>query len=261
MTSTESLKFRIDSQVATVIMNRNHRRNALDRIQVTELIRCFDDAHSTGSVRAMILTGEGQAFCSGTDLHELKESMDSPDAIERWYRDTQSLLELVETMLRFPKPIICAVNGPVAGMGMALMLAADFAIASDSATFCLPESRRGLSTGLATPLLHFRVGSSAAAHLTLTGESISAQRGQTLGLCHEVVPNDFVWVRSFELAQQAALGARESHQMTKQMLNETIGETLLTQLSISAANMAAARTTGAAKEGVSAFLEKREPKW
>ena len=82
-----------------------------------------------------------------------------------------------------------------------------------------------------------------------------------LGLFHELVPNDFVWAKAFEWAQSATEGARESHQMAKQMLNETIGESLITQLSIGAANMAAARTTEAAQEGIAAFLEKRKPKW
>ena len=82
-----------------------------------------------------------------------------------------------------------------------------------------------------------------------------------MNLFHETVPSDFVWARCQELAAACAKGARESHQLTKQMINETIGETMLRQLSIGAANTAAARTTGAAREGIAAFLEKREPDW
>ena len=144
---------------------------------------------------------------------------------------------------------------------MAVMLAADFVIASDHASIQMPESQRGLSPGLSTPLLNFRIGSSAAARLLLTGAKVSAEEAKNLGLFHELVTPEQVWARCFEMANQCAAGARESHQLTKQMINETLGEDLLTQLRVGAAHMATARTTDAAREGVSAFLEKREPQW
>lgn len=257
----DELSFRIDAPVATIIMDRPSRRNALSRKQVGSLIQTFNDLHTEGSVRAVVLTGGGETFCSGTDLAEMQESFDTPDSFKQWHEDSQAFLELIEIMLRFPKPILGAVNGPVVGSGLALMLATDFVVASQSATVILPEAKRGLSAGMTPPLLSFRVGTSVAAQLLMTGAAINAERAERLGLFHEVVPADFVWAKSFELANDCARGARESHQMAKQMLNETIGETLWTQLSIGAANMAAARTTEAAKEGIAAFLEKREPKW
>ncbi|MEL7498022.1 MAG: enoyl-CoA hydratase/isomerase family protein [Planctomycetota bacterium] len=259
--SRNHLQIRIDAPVATVILDRPERRNALSRTLVQSLIECLDDLHHEGQVRSVILTGAGDAFCSGTDLYEMKESIESPQAFKIWHEETQAFLSLIEAMLRFPKPIIGAINGPVAGSGVAVMLATDFVVASDKATLLLPESRRGLSAGLTTPLLSFRVGTSVAAQLLMTGTAVNAQRSASIGLFHEVVPEDFVWAKSFEMANQCAAGARESHQMAKQLLNETIGETLMMQLNIGAANMAAARTTEAAKEGVNAFLEKREPKW
>ena len=125
----------------------------------------------------------------------------------------------------------------------------------------MPEALRGLSAGVTTPLLNFRLGASVASSLLYSAAAVEANEALTFGLFHEVVETELVWARSFEMAKECAAGARESHQLTKQMLNETIGETLMTQLSIGAANMAAARTTDAAKEGVAAFLEKREPNW
>ena len=164
-------------------------------------------------------------------------------------------------MLRFPKPIICAVNGPVVGSGLALMLASDVVVASDKATISIPESLRGLSPGLSVPLLSFRLGTGLASKLLFGGETVDASASKQMGLFHEVVSEDFVWAKSQEIVTRVAMTARESHQMTKQFLTETIGEELLTQLNIAAANVAAARTTPAAKEGIAAFLEKREPDW
>ncbi len=125
----------------------------------------------------------------------------------------------------------------------------------------MPEPKRGLSAGITTPLLSFRIGTGLAARVLFAGQPIDAAEALNLGLFHEVVSDELIWARSYELAKTFAEGARESHQLTKRMLNETIGETLFTQLSIGAANMAAARTTDAAIEGINAFLEKRDPNW
>jgi enoyl-CoA hydratase/carnithine racemase len=164
-------------------------------------------------------------------------------------------------MLRYPKPIIAAVNGWNVGSGLALMLASDIVIAGESSKLLMPEALRGLNAGMTTPLLSFRVGSGPAAKILFCGKPVLAEESIRLGLFHEMVDDDLIWARAHELATQCAAGARESHQMTRQMLNETIGESLFTQLSIGAANMAAARTTPAATEGINAFLEKREPDW
>ena len=114
---------------------------------------------------------------------------------------------------------------------------------------------------MSTPLLTFRVGAGVASKILFCGQPVLADEATRLGLFHETVSDDLIWARSHELATRCAAGARESYQMTRQMLNETIGESLFTQLSIGAANMAAARTTPAAIEGIKAFLEKRTPDW
>ncbi len=225
------------------------------------LEQAFQDFYQERSVRGVILTGVGDIFCSGTDLFQLQQTSEEPDAMQIWYEDVNAFRSLVEMMLRFPKPIICAANGPVVGTGLTLMLASDVVVASDKATISIPESLRGLSPGLSVPLLSFRLGTGVASKMLFSGECTGAAEAKEMGLFHEVVSEEFVWAKSQEIVTRVALTARESHQMTKQYLTETIGEQLLTQLNIAAANMAAARTTPAAKEGVAAFLEKREPDW
>ena len=258
MTLVETRK---DAPSGTIILNRPDKRNAVNGQIVTELIEAFDDFMQERSVRAVVLTGAGGVFCSGSDLAEIQIASENPDHFAIWHKESQQLKMLIETMLRFPKPIIAAINGPVMGLGTALMLAADVVVAAQSASVAFPEARRGLSTGFTSPLLSFRLGTGAAASLLLTGKTLDADQSHSRNLFHEVVPDDFVWARANEVAVDCAAGARESHQMTKQLINETIGEAMLTQLSTGAANTAAARTTDAAKEGVAAFLEKREPVW
>jgi enoyl-CoA hydratase/carnithine racemase len=245
----------------TVILDWPERRNPLSRDVVSKLLEAFSDFHQERSVRAVILTGAGNTFCSGTDLRELQETADEELAPQMWQDDVEQLLELIEVMLRFPKPLIAAVNGWVVGNGVALMLATDLVIAGRGARLALPEARRGLVAGLTMPLLAFRVGAGLAARLTLGTEELDAATCLQWGLFHELVDDQLVWARAHERASELAAGAGPAHQLAKQLLNETIGESLFAQLSIGAANMAAARTTDAAKEGVRAFLEKRSPKF
>jgi len=258
---SDNVQIRKDGPSGTIVINRPDRRNALSREIVEMLIQALDDFHNEKSVRAVILTGTGDTFCSGTDLHQLRETSEGKNSLELWQKDALSMLELIEKMLRFPKPIIASVNGWVVGSGLALVLASDVVVAGDEAKLIMPEAQLGLNAGITTPLLNFRAGSGNATRILYAGTTVDAKEACHLGLFHEVVENELAWARCFEIAQQCASGARESHQMTKQLINETIGENLFTQLSIGAANMAAARTTEAAKEGVNAFLEKRDPNW
>ena len=258
---SDNVQVRVDEPSGTITINRPDRCNALSREMVEMLTEALGDLHQEKKVRAVILTGTGSVFCAGTDLHQLRETAEARNAMQRWHEDVVQFQRLIESMLRFPKPIIAAVNGWAIGTGLTLMLAADLVVGGRQTKLQVAEPHRGLSTGLTTPLLNFRIGSGLASRVLYSGQSITADQGLALGLIHEVVADDLMWARSFELAQACAQGARESHQMTKQLLSETIGESLFTQLSIAAANMAAARTTDAATEGVHAFLEKREPNW
>ena len=258
---SDNVQVRKDPPSGTVILNRPDKHNAISREMVDMLQQAFEDLHQERTVRAVILTGTGTTFCSGTDLVQLRETMDSTDAIKVWHDDAMAMRRLIETMLRYPKPIIAAINGPVVGIGLALMLACDLVIADRDASLVLPEAKRGLVPGLTTPLLAFRVGTAHSSRMLFTGENVSSDTAISTGLFHEAVTSDLVWARSQQAAQNLAVGARESWQLTKKMLNETVGEMLFVQLSIAAANMASARTTDAAKEGVQAFLEKRDPDW
>lgn len=258
---SDNVQVRVDPPSGTITLNRPDCRNALSREMVELLIEAFGDLHQQKNARAVILTGTGTAFCSGTDLQQLTETAAAKNSLEQWYADVNQLRELIELMLRFPKPIIAAVNGWAIGSGLALILACDVVVAGTSSQLCLPEAKRGLSAGLTMPLLNFRIGAGLAGSVMFRGQPIHSETALKMGLVHEVVADDLIWARSFELAKECAAGARESHLMTKKLLNETVGENLLTQLSIGAAQMAAARTTDAAKEGIAAFLEKRPPNW
>jgi methylglutaconyl-CoA hydratase len=245
----------------TIILNRPDKRNALSRQMIADLVQAFDDLHGERRVRAVILTGSGPAFCAGMDLGEMQETAKQPDALSQWHEDAVIYRELIDKMLFFPKPIIAAVNGPAVAGGAGLVLASDIVIGTPEAKFGFPEPRRGIVAGMVSPLLAFRIGASHAANLLLTARTIEAIEAQRIGLYHEVVAGDLIWARGNEIAGETAKSAPEALLLTKKLLNETIGEHLGVQLSAGAAASATSRTTDAAREGLAAFLEKREPKW
>ncbi|GAA4424627.1 enoyl-CoA hydratase/isomerase family protein [Bremerella cremea] len=256
-----TIQVKVHQAVGTISIHRDEKRNALTRTMIFDLIQAFRDLHGEKKVRAVILTGGGSAFCSGLCLDEMHQIIQEDDNLERWHQDTSTLAELLQLMLHFPKPIIAAVNGPAIGFGAGLVLASDLAIAGPEATLGFPEPKRGIISGLCAPLLFFRVGGRHAARLLLTGETISAQRAAEIGAYDEIVPAKNLWAYGAELTKQIAQSAPQAIQQTKRHLNDTVGEQLEMLISLGAAASATSRTTEAAKEGLQAYIEKREPEW
>ena len=254
---------KVHGAVATILMDRAQVRNALSPQLIEDLSTAFSDVHQEKRVGAVVLTGSGDNFCSGIDLHVLSEITEMPDhaAFPEWLSAWRHLTELYEQMLRFPKPIVAAVDGAALGAGFGLALAADLIVATDRASFGAVAIRRGLVGGATAALLSFRVGGATAARMVLTGHPINAAEANRLGLCDAPVSTDQIWVAASQLAAQCAEAPREAVQATKRLLNEGIGEMLMTQLSSGAADSATACTTESAVEGIRSFIENREPTW
>ena len=255
------VKVHVHEHTGTLVLNRPEKRNALSRKLIADIDEALHDLHGQRAVRAVIIAASGPAFCAGMDLAEMQATSEEPDALARWHDDAQIYRDLLETMLRYPKPLIAAVHGPALAGGLGLVLACDVVLGAPEATFGLPEPKRGLVAAVVAPLLAFRIGGGRAAYLLLTADVIGAQEAHRIGLVHELVSANQLWPRGGQLCGEFAMSAPEALLMTKRMLNESIGETVTTQLAAGAALSATARTTEAAKEGLAAFLEKREPRW
>jgi methylglutaconyl-CoA hydratase len=255
------VKLHVHEHTGTIILNRPKKRNALSRALLAELVQALGDLHQKRSVRAVVLAASGPAFCAGMDLAEMQSTSKAAGALAQWHTDSTAYRDLIEMMLRFPKPLIAAVSGPAMAGGAGLVLACDIVLATDAASFGLPEPRRGLVAGMVMPLLTFRIGAGRAAYLLLAAQTIPATEAHRMGLYHEIVHADHLWPRANEIAAECAACAPEALLLTKRMLNETLGEHLTTMLTAGAAVSATARTTEAAAEGLAAFLEKREPRW
>lgn len=263
-----TVRIRRDLPSASIIISREERRNALSKGMILQVREALEDFQQEKKVRAIILTGAGNFFSSGTDLQELASELkqDSngmvvPEVMQQWHEDIQAMNDLLETMLRLPKPIIAAVNGPALGFAAAMVLAADLVVGTESATLAWPETRWGLAPGLSAPLLSRRIGARRASQLLLTGSPVAANQGLAYGLFDQIVEDPLLWAHCQEQAKQAAALSPIATSITKRLLVETISESLFSELSVGAANTAASRTTMDAIEGIHAFSAKRSPNW
>ena len=243
----------------TIVINNPTVANAIPAFGYIQLRQALDDLHQEKNVRAIIMTGAGRFFSAGTDLKQLHSELQR-DALAS-HQDISLLNELILAMLRFPKPIIAGLNGPAIGSAAALALAADFIITSDQASLQIPEVQRGLAGGGAITMLNFRCGAAATSRFAMTGQPISVETATELGLIHDTVEADLVWARAHQLAVELSSTSSQSIQMTKRLLNESLADQLETQLQVSGAMTAAARSTSHARIGIEGFLNKQSPEW
>lgn len=255
------MQVKVNEAVGTIVLDRPNQCNALSREMVEQLTQAFADLHQEKRVRGIILTGAGVHFCAGMDLKQWQQTVASDQALRKWHDDCQALQSLIECMLQLPKPIVAAVDGAAIGSGLALVLASDLVVASHRATFKVPATRLGLVSGLVAPLATFRCGASLASQLLIGCSELSASEAKSLGFVHHCVEPEQIWIRSKTWIDTISQGAAESIQLTKRLINEMVGESVLSQLSSGAAAMATALTTESASEGLSAFVGKREPKY
>lgn len=259
--TSRPIDVKVIDAAGVIVLNRPDFGNAVTRAMVSQLAEAIDDLYYEKRVRAIILTGEGDVFSTGADVSEMQATQELDDPGQEWGAEAVEFRDLLLRMLEITKPIIAAVNGPALGAAAALVAASDLVVAGASATIGLPETRHGIVAGLAAPLVGFRIGAGQAGRLMLTGSPLTAAEAHRLGLFHEVVAADQVLARAMELAAECAAGAPEAIQLSKRLLNETLGESLATQLSAGAAIAATSRTTEAAEEGIAAQLDGRKPVW
>jgi methylglutaconyl-CoA hydratase len=256
-----NLRIQKNPPSGTIVLSSPENRNALSRKMIQELIEAIEDLHREKSVRTLVLTASGATFCSGVDLKEWHEIYKQSDSMEIWREVASELQDLAEAMLRFPKPIITAVDGPVLGAGLTLLLGADIVVGSSRVHLYANAPRLGLVSGLVAPLATFRMGASLASRLLLSNEPVTAEQAHQWGLIQYLVPSDQIWVKASQIAAQQAETSVEAMQMTKRLINEMIGESLWTHLSSGSAAMATICSTEAAGEGLKAFRENRIPKF
>jgi 2-(1,2-epoxy-1,2-dihydrophenyl)acetyl-CoA isomerase len=253
----ETIQLQIALGVATLTLHRPDRLNSLSRSMLTELSNALAMVRLDATVRCLLLTGAGRAFCSGQDLDD--ESVDPAlgpvdlgAVIEHGYRP------IVVGIRDLPVPVVAAINGVAAGAGANIALACDLVIAAHSASFVQPFCRLGLLPGAGgTWTLPRLVGPARAMGLALLGEPLSAVEAQAWGLIWECVPDDELAARARELAQRLAEGPTLAFARTKQAIQASAAQTLEASLELEGAFLRELGGSLDYREGVAAFRARR----
>src|SRR6266496_5373635 len=244
--------------IAYVALNRPKVMNALNKATINELRAAFEDARDDSAVRGVILTGVGEkAFAAGADIGEIANN--TAVEAEEATRRGQALTDLIENL---GKPVIAAVNGFALGGGCELSMASTIRIAAETARFGQPEVKIGVMPGYGgTQRLPRLIGKGRALQLILSGEIIDAQEAYRIGLVNEVVPGANLISRVETVLNQiisnAPVGVKYSIEAVNKGLDTSLAEGFLLEASL----FAICAGTEDKKEGTSAFLEKRAPKF
>lgn len=249
-----------EAGILTVRLNRPEKRNSLNNQLVSELQAIFNNAGRAKSVKCVILTGIGSAFCAGADLAYLRSLQGKTK--DEHLDDSRQLLEMYKTIYFCPIPVIALVNGPAIGGGCGLVNICDFAIAAEDATFAYPEVRIGFTPAIVSVFLVRSIGYQRARELLLTGKVIDALIAQEYGLINKVVTKAELMNAGLELAGELQQNSPQSMRMTKEFIKYISGAYDFDKLLVESAEFnARSRLTGDFSEGISAFLEKRKPRW
>ena len=248
----------VADRVATIVLNRPQAYNALTADLLESLLETLEGLASDESVRALVITGEGKAFCSGQALDDARSlppggTPNLAEAVERRYSP------LILRLLTLEKPVVAAVNGVAAGAGMGIACACDLRIVADTASFTTAFVKIGLvpDSGLSITLPRI-VGYAKALELCLLSEKIDAARADTLGLCTKVVPADRCVAEAHALAATLARGPRSLGLVKRELLRNGVGE-LREALAFEAHLQDIAGRTADFAEGLAAFGDKRAP--
>ena len=256
----ETVKYELTENVATITFNRPEALNALS-LQLTKDLFSAINKSIADNARAVILTGEGRAFCSGGDLREMQMMWQKEGRIEAFMEEPLKALHDVILLIReTPIPFIAAVQGVCAGAGTNFALACDLVFAAENASFNEAFVRIGLSPDCGGSFFLPRaIGEKLAAEIFMTGETISAKRALQIGMINRMVAAENLMKETWLMAQRLALAPTASIGRIKQMLNATFSNNLAQQLDLEHQCQIESGKGNDFKEGVQAFFEKRQP--
>ena len=257
--SYENILFTIENGIAVLTLNRPDKLNSFTQAMHLEVRAALEAVQADKSVRVLVLTGAGRGFCAGQDLSDRAvepgaKGVDLGDSVERFYAP------LVLTLRSLPMPVICAVNGVAAGAGANIALACDIVLAAHSANFIEAFCKLGLipDTG-GTWHLPRLIGHARATGLAMLGEKLSAERAEEWGLIWRAVPDAALMDDAMAMAAHFASAPTRGLAFTKKALQASYANTLPEQLKLEGEMMRELGNSHDYREGVSAFMEKRQP--
>jgi 2-(1,2-epoxy-1,2-dihydrophenyl)acetyl-CoA isomerase len=251
--SFETILLDVADGVATLTMNRPETLNALNRQLVDDMTAALDQVEADDDIRCLLITGAGRGFCSGADLADPSGSGgDLGEMLDEFYNPFGQRLRDLKV------PIVAAVNGPCAGAGMSIAMAADIIIAGKSASFLQAFANIGLVPDVgATYYLPRMIGGSRAAGMMLLGEKLPAEKAYEWGLVWEVVEDNRLMEAAEKIATKLGKGPTVGLNQIRGLLDASEGNSFGGQLDLEARAQSTAGATNDFREGVKAFLQKR----
>lgn len=248
--------------VATLILDRQAERNALNAELVVHLTDALAGLAGDSSIRVVVLTGAGKAFCAGADIGEMRAAgKATPEQNESDSRRFAGMLARLEAQ---PQPTVAVVNGAAYGGAIGLVSACDIALAAASARFALSEVRLGLVPAMISPYVLRSIGERQAHRWSLTGEAMDAATAERIGLVHEVADDAALPAMAQKLVDELLAGGPMAQREIKQLLRHVTGRAApcdASMLADTARWIARIRAGDEAAEGLAAFLERRRPAW
>lgn len=249
-----------DHDVVRVTLNRPELNNALNELLIDELGVAFDSIASDNSIATVVLAGQGKSLCAGADINWMRKA--GTYTREENIKDALPLVRMLSALDRMPQTTVARVQGPIYGGGVGVVAACDIAIGSAEATFCLSEVRLGIVPGMISPYVLRAIGERAARRYFLTAEVFAADEAKRIGLLHEVVAPDMLDERIAKLVKQLKSAAPGARAIAKKLAGDVAGRAIDVALMRETAELIAdVRAMPEAREGLSAFLEKRKPSW
>lgn len=253
----KSIQLKIEDKIATITLNRPEVFNSFNREMALSLQSILDDCEKNEAVRAIVLTGNGKAFCAGQDLKEVTD----PDLNPGFKKILEEHYNPIITRIRnIKKPIIGAINGVAAGAGANIALACDIVVAHENVSFIQAFSLIGLVPDSAgTYFLPRLIGFQKAQALAMLGDKISAEEAERMGMIYKSVPLEDFEDTINQLASKLANMPTKALGMIKELFNKSMTNTLEQQLALESKLQIEAAQSEDYKEGVAAFIEKRKP--
>ncbi|WP_396155271.1 enoyl-CoA hydratase-related protein [Flavobacterium sp.] len=257
--SNKSIELKIENSVAWIYLNRPEVFNSFNREMALSLQTALDNCKNDTNVRAIIITGNGKAFCAGQDLKEVTTPELNPGfrkILEEHYNPIIKKIRTIE------KPIVAAVNGVAAGAGANIALACDIVVATEHASFIQAFSKIGLIPDSAgTFFLPRIIGFQKASALMMLGDKVAAEEALQMGLIYKIFPASFFQEEVLTLAITLAKMPTKAIGLTKRLLNQSMNNNLEQQLALESDLQIEASSSFDYNEGVTAFVEKRTPEF
>ncbi|MEO0124441.1 MAG: enoyl-CoA hydratase/isomerase family protein [candidate division WOR-3 bacterium] len=259
MTKFETLILKISNNIGNVILNRPDVHNAFNDKMIEELSMVFDEIEKSNEVRVVILSGEGKSFCAGADLNWMRRVKDY--SYEENLKESLALADMLYKIYSCSKPTIAKVQGYAIGGGTGLVAVCDIAVAATDAKFSFSEVKLGLIPACISPYVVKKCGEGRCREFFLTGERMSAEKALNAGLVNIIVPPDCLDKAVEGLVNQLLSSGPEAIKKCKELLRRVPQMSVDEFKKYTAEVIAQMRISDEAQEGMSAFLEKRKPKW